>query len=267
MVGKSVHISGSRFRRLPNPCADTWTPRLNIASCLDEFASAIKDSSFGNHDLAEGIKMLFRNGQMDSYVLTNKKTLAYKVKAYLLENEGLEKIKSHQFIPVNEDRLSHIQIAQQNYDAALIDLLDSLHGAVQVVDFRLEELMDEVREVLSLHFATMLDDRQLLKEELASETKVNTIEKILVKFYFEKIYPVATQGAAEEASDKSTTDSASVNSTTTTLSPEVSDKKKAVWLALMFRMWAWLFLHDFNPEDKMIERSDFKNSRLPVYIG
>jgi len=26
-------------------------------------------------------------------------------------------------------------------------------------------------------------------------------------------------------------------------------------------------LHDFNPEDKMIERSDFMNNRLPIYIG
>jgi hypothetical protein len=32
-------------------------------------------------------------------------------------------------------------------------------------------------------------------------------------------------------------------------------------------MWSWLFLHDFNPEDRMIERSEFKDNRLPVYIG
>lgn len=164
-----------------------------------------------------------------------------------------------------------MQAAQQMYDTVLIDLLDSLDDAVQVVDYKLEDLMDEVREVLSSHFATMLDKRQLLEEELAKETKVNTKEQILVKFYFEKIYPAITQAPAEDVS-KHATNPGSTHSTgssnAATLSPVTSDKRSAVWLALNFKMWSWFFLHDFNFEDKMInERSEFKNSRLPVYIG
>jgi hypothetical protein len=45
MLGKSVHIPGSRFRRFPNPCAEPWTPGLDIAACLSAFCITLKDPS------------------------------------------------------------------------------------------------------------------------------------------------------------------------------------------------------------------------------
>lgn len=86
MVGKSVHLRGSRFRRLPNPCADAWTPGLDIAACLGEFAATIKDSDFGNHDLATEIKGLFQFGRMDALMLSHVRRAFHTLSILYLSN-------------------------------------------------------------------------------------------------------------------------------------------------------------------------------------
>lgn len=106
--------------------------------------------------------------------------------------------------------------------------------------------------------------------ELANATRENSKEKILMNFYFNKIFPAAVKASPQESGNQ-TSDSASSHSGIdidgTTLSPAIIQDRSAIWLGLMFKLWSWLFLHDFNPEDKMIERSDFMNNRLPIYIG
>jgi len=229
----------------------------------------MKTPDFGSHDLTKGVKGLFHEGRMEAVTLSSKHILAYTIRQYSTANTRLARAKTDYFRS-NEEKQIAIQEAQKMYDAALIELLDSLHEAVEAVDTRLETQLNDVREVIALHFATILDNRILLEQQLAAETKDNTREQILIKFYFDTVYPVVTQAPDDESSSTQATDAASIHSTASnapTLSPAVAEERRAVWLALMFRMWSWLFLHEFSPEDKMIERSEFYDSRLPVYIG
>ena len=160
----------------------------------------------------------------------------------------------------------------QDYTTRLLDLLDSLHWAVDRVDERLKDLVDNPQfdEVVALHFVAVLDQQPALNVELANAGD-NQKERILINFYFNNIYPAAVTGSAENVNGEQTSDSATTHSATgsdeATLSPPATEERSAIWLGLMFRMWACLFLYDFNSEDKMIERSEFKNNRLPVYIG
>lgn len=210
---------------------------------------------------------------MDALVLTNGQTLIQKIKKYSEAATRLadEKADRH-YYPENERQAAKDRAAQ-DYTTRLLDLLDSLHWAVERVDERLKDLVDkpEFGEVVALHLAAVLDQQPALNLELAKATGGNPKERILINFYLNTIYPAAVKGFAEEVSGKSTPDSRSSHSATgsdeATLSPTTTEERSAIWLGLMFRMWAWLFLHDFNPEDKMIERSEFKNNRLPVYIG
>jgi hypothetical protein len=274
MLAKSVHIPGSRFRRLPNPCADTWTPGLDIAACLSAFASNIESCpSLGSHILTTEIQELFQHGRMDALVLTNGQTLVQKIKAYSDAAIRLAEEKNDRNYYPEDERQAMKDQAAQNYNSRLLDLLDSLHWAVERVDERLRELVDKPKfcEVVALHLAAILDQQPALNIELANATKDNSKEKILMNFYVKNIYPAAVKESAEDVSGEQTPDSATshsaVSSNEVTLSPAITGERSAIWLGLMFRMWSWLFLHDFNTEDKMIERSEFKNNRLPVYIG
>lgn len=274
MLAKSVHIPGSKFRRLPNPCADNWTPGLDIAACLSAFASNIKFCpNLGSHILTTEIQELFQHRRMDALVLTNGQTLVQKIIAYSDAVTRLADEKADKIYYPEDERQAMKDQAAQNYNTRLLDLLDSLHWAVERVDERLKDLVDkpEFRDVLALHFAAIFDQQPALNAELANATRDNLKERILVNFYFNNIYPAAIKGLAEEDSGEQAADAVTLHSTTSsdevTLSPTITGEKGAIWLGLMFRMWSWLFLHDFNPEDRMIERTEFKNNRLPVYIG
>ena len=111
-----------------------------------------------------------------------------------------------------------------------------------------------------------------MKKDVAREAGDLPREKFLVDFYFDKIHSVISQAPTESSNYELIRDSGhsqfSTTSDTATLAgTRFSNERSAVWLALMFRMLSWFFLHDFNPEDRMIERTEFKNNRLPVYIG
>jgi hypothetical protein len=274
MLAKSVHILGSRFRRLPNPCADAWNPALDIAACLGAFATNIKECrSLGSHKLTTELQELFQHGRLDALVLAYGQTLDQKIKSYSVATTSLiESEKADRLYYPEEERQEMKEKAAREYNNRLVDLLDSLHWAVERVDERLKDLVDDPQfdEVVALHFAAVLDQQSALNVELANAGD-NQKEKILINFYFKNIYPAAVAGSAENASGEQTPDSATTHSATgsdeVTLSPAVTEERSAIWLGLMFRMWSWLFLHDFNPEDRMIERSEFKNNRLPVYIG
>jgi hypothetical protein len=275
MLAKSVHILGSRFRRLPNPCADAWNPGLDVAACLGAFAINIdKCPSLGSHTLTTELQELFQHGRMDALVLANGQTLVQKIKAYSVATTHLvESEKADSLYYPEEERQAMKDQAAQNYNIRLLDLLDSLHWAIERVDERLKDLVDNPQfdKVVALHFGAVLDQQLALNVELANATGDSPKERILIDFYFNNIYLAAVTGSAEKASGEQTPDSATTHSTTgsdeVTLSPTVTEERSAIWLGLMFRMWSWLFLHDFNPEDRMIERSEFKDNRLPVYIG
>lgn len=45
------------------------------------------------------------------------------------------------------------------------------------------------------------------------------------------------------------------------------ESRNTIWISLVFRMFCWLLLHDFDRADVNIVPSDLKGSRMPVYIG
>lgn len=278
MLAKSVHIPGSKFRRLPNPCKDAWNPDIDIAACLAAFASNMKDcASLGGHVLTTEIQDLFQHRPADAFVLNVPQTqsLVQKIKAYSDAATTLANEKADKYLyPQEEERQVMKDRAARDYNARLLVLLDSLHLAVEMVDERLKELVGKPQfgEVLALHLAAVLDQQNALNTELATATGDNPKEKILINFYVNNIYPAAVKEPSEPASGTQTPDSGTSQSARggddATLSPSTTtEERSAIWFGLMFKLWSWLFLHNFNPEDTMIERSEFKNNRLPIYIG
>jgi hypothetical protein len=245
---------------------------------LAAFACKLKDCpSLGNHILTEELQELFQHKPVDALVLNNPQTqtLLQKIKAYsdaatCLANEKADK----HYYAQEEDRQTSKDRAAEQHNTRLLVLLDSLHLAVEMVDERLKDLVGKPQfgEVLALHLAAVLDQQNTLNLELANATGDNPKEKILINFYLNNIFPAAVKEPVEAVSGTQTPDSAtsqSAGSDEATLSPATTtnEERSAIWLGLMFKMWSWLFLHDFSPEDKMIERSEFKNNRLPIYIG
>lgn len=282
MLARPLHIRGSRFRRLPNPCADAWTPGLNMAACLNEFAESIEANaaSLGQHGLTSSVRTLFQNGKIDSWTTPNQRTLIRTIKIYFDAVKRLADAQTQKFYPLTETpmldpRQAELEQATSNYEIALVEMLDSLHEAILEIDLQLEDLLvtSDVRGVVASHFTAVLDQQDALKTYLTNAVGENAKETALVKFYFKNIHAAVATEPAEENRTRTTADSASSTSASTaasdavTLSPKFSDERSAIWLGLTFRMWAWLFLHDFNPEDRMIERSELKNNRLPVYIS
>lgn len=283
MVAGSVHLTGSRFRRLPTPCAANWTPGLDFASCLSYFATAIENSTtIGSHALAEELRSVFKNGRLGTLLLSNGQTLREKLSSYSSAKTTLAaEQKGTMYWP--SDYPQRLQEAKDRYDNELLDLLDSLHWIIEWIDERLKDNIRAVKEVLALHFAAVFDNQQALNTHLTQYSnddpkedpkedpkdssndnprgnennshKYNPKEKILIDFYFGKIHSNVTKEVPEEGSEDPGPD------------PGDRDQRSAIWVALVFRMLAWLVLHDFNPEDSMIERSEFMNSRLPMYIG
>lgn len=273
-MGKSVHIPGSRFRRLPNPCAEAWIPGLDPGICLNAFATKVKEhTALGDHDLTTELRDLFGSTGVDGMSLTQDvEPLSRKIRTYCAAHENLQNENAEKFFCAAGERETRKHEAAQSYDVALLDLLDALHNIMKRIDLMLEGLMGEVREVVASHFATLFDSRAELKKDVAHEAGDLSREKFLVDFYFDKIHSVISQAPTASSSDESIRDSGhsqfSTTSDAATLAgTRFSNERSAVWLALMFRMLSWFFLHDFNPEDRMIERTEFKNNRLPVYIG
>jgi hypothetical protein len=273
MVAKSVHIPGSRFRRLPNPCAATWNPNLNMIDCLLALSQQLKSPdgpSLGDHQLRNEIQDLFTNGHLE------KINLDKRIQTYMRANKDKNDPRERAAWAHSADaeRAAHEQLVEENYDTAHRDLLDSLHDNVLSIDRKLEDMIDDVREVLACHFNATSKLHRELEDLLASATLDNTKEKILINFYFAAVLPQVTAGlpaSAASTPQRSTTlkpPSITVTSSnSSTLGANAADTRSAVWLALMFKMCSWLFLHDFNSYDRMIERSEFSDNRLPVYIG
>ena len=248
MTARSCHIRGSRFRRLPNPCGDAPSCTIRAAVCLQELAAIItRSDDLGSDPLTQEIKNAFVYGRFDSLSSLDRegRPLNELIENHLSAETGVQKKAVNGYA-------ASLQNAEETYVADHVALMDALHTASDKMDHRLarEAMHEHLRSVITAHFSTVLGQRPGLQAHLARSTSV---EKDLVEFYFENVRPaVVRPGATRVTLGKMS-------------APEA--QRSAVWLALMFRMWSWMVLHEFNPADKMIERTEFMNSRLPVYIG
>jgi hypothetical protein len=267
-----MHLPRSRFRRLPNPCAATWNPNLNVIEFLLAFSRNIKNSHYlGDHQLVKELQGLFTNARFDSVGLDNR------MDEYIRAHTDSVNIQRREWdYAPGREREAYQQQVSERYNTAHRELLDSLDDHIQSINSKLKDMLDDVREVLTCHFisTSRSETRQELETQLAGESLVNTKEKILIDCYFNNVLPEVAQGLPDSSAGTPQRSSSLrppsitvTESDASTLANTGSDTRSAVWLVLMFKMCSWLFLHDFHPEDRMIERSEFRDNRLPVYIG
>ncbi|KAH8896721.1 hypothetical protein GQ53DRAFT_838246 [Thozetella sp. PMI_491] len=261
MVAKSFHIPGSRFRRLPNPCGDAPPQDLRVA-CLDMLAAIIRSQSrLGTDILTQQIKNAFEHGRLDGAAALDPAeghTLEQLIQEYKTVNINSENEKRSRFYGGEKSEYD----AELRHGDALLHLLDGLHNTIRGLDEILNESStgETMRTVITLHFRTIFRKHDELWATVAQG--VGTKEERLVRFYFDSVWPDVvgrTTGDSEIITEDPGVSRSAESST-------FDVQKSRVWLALMFRMWSWLFVHDFDSLDRMIERSKYQNSRLPVYI-
>jgi len=146
MIAKSCHIHGSRFRRLPNPCADPPPRTLKMAVCLREFAFNLRKSS-----IALGTDVLTL--ELQTGMLPDGRSLEQLIESYLSAKAAFERA-GRSFIPF-EERENVRRAAEYNHDKAIVELMDALHFVLGRIDERLrsDEMREGVRSVITAHFA------------------------------------------------------------------------------------------------------------------
>ncbi len=255
MVANSVHIKGSKFRRWPNPCGDTIPHSLDFIAGLTLFTARIKADP-GTDDLTSDLKNLLGHGKSNSTPLADdKRTLQELIEEYNTAHTDVA--RKGYALP------EEIAQRKKRLEKANVDLLDGLHETSKTVDKLLTppHMMEEVHQVLTLHFTTMLSNRKALSDKLAQGALK---EQILEEFYFTHVRPVVLR----QDPTNSASPAASTSSSGEIKAAEMAEiRKGAVWLALMFKLWSWFVLHDFNHTDTMIERTEYQDNRLAVYIG
>ncbi len=71
-----------------------------------------------------------------------------------------------------------------------------------------------------------------------------------MSFYFDTVRPQVVKQSKSSGSPSDSSAASTVQSSgDENLTPDEM-QRSAVWLALVFRMFAWLFLHTFNPLDR-----------------
>jgi len=239
MVADSVHIKGSLFRRLPNPCADAPPRGLNFALCLKAFGEQLKTQT-SDEPLTGQLKSAFED-------IKDGQTLKEMISAFMDATERLREENSETVYAPDINRDSLKETAQNQHRDALLRLMDALHATSKSVDRRLKlDHSKELSKVIILHFRSLFKRSEEFER---SVNEANSREEWMIEFYFVHLRPV----------DKNVADWEPTGMT--------EKQRNAIWLALMFKMFSWLFLHDFNPVDRMKERTEFQNSRLPIYIG
>jgi len=206
--------------------------------------------------ILDKIQSIFFGKDLQSSVIQRgKRPLAQKLRSYSNSKKEFEDFEHGNLVWPGD-----YWQTKKELEALFLELLDGLHCAIECVD---ELLLNKiqvhagmaVKEVLALHLAAIFDHQQELNGQLAQCLPENPEEKILINFYFDKIHPTVVEGVQGEKGDSLSWRGGTVGETS------------AIWVALVFRMLAWLVLHDFDPKDTMIERSEFMNNVLPVYIG
>lgn len=244
---------------------------------MRRFGVLVRQSiGLGTDPLTHELQNAFEHGRFDGLATLDPlrdrgHTLEQLIEDFITTKAGL-KDPDRMFYPSNEERDTARKTAEGRYNNALLHLMDALHSASDRAGQRLthKDVCEDVRAVITAHFIALYDKRTELQKRLAG---AGSIEEELVDFYFEHIRPSvltkdgdhATLGSA--ASTVSTAASVGADPRAGTALSKEEAQRSAVWLALVFRMFAWLFLHEFNPKDRMIERTEYMNSRLPVYIG
>lgn len=126
-----------------------------------------------------------------------------------------------------------------------IEVREKIHDALDfMTDFLLETRQAEVLKVLVAHLDEVTKVLVVVNSPLNSIVSVHK-EEPLLDYYFDAILPKVV-GIGTEAEE---------------------EKRRLIWVSLIFRMLCWFLLHDWNKDDKCEVPPDLKGSRMPVFIG
>lgn len=78
--------------------------------------------------------------------------------------------------------------------------------------------------------------------------------------------PAITPTVTCRSADMETHRTLPVSPNTTQPGMPTQEDVEAIWCTLIFRMFCWLQLHDFDKKDKQSGKSELRGSRLPVFI-
>ncbi|KAL3428310.1 modin [Phlyctema vagabunda] len=130
---------------------------------------------------------------------------------------------------------------------------EAIHDAIDDVDKYLLGL--EQKDVLDVVVAHLEEVMEVLENPTS---QLNTIvlsnkEEPFVRFYFNEIFPKVINRRVREEDPPTT--------------PKKKNQRSDIWVTLIFRMFCWLLLHDFDSKDTKIVPADLEGSRMPIYIG
>lgn len=166
--------------------------------------------------------------------------------------------------------LIHRQFAEDRFSDAVLsgvidlDVREAAHTALDEISehFNAHIRQSELRSVLAGHISEILRASNQLEIALNYDDESGAKEERLMKLYFKSFRKTVTTFTRVG---------------TLTILPEGSPAvprsetqqhdRSALWLALVFRMWCWFLLHNFDEADRMIVPSQFLGSRYPVFIG
>jgi hypothetical protein len=139
-------------------------------------------------------------------------------------------------------------------------LLDMLHDTLNSLDQMLFNMLQDLPEVITSHFAIRFS-KDITQHTNDARGEEGSKEIKMMDVYFNKILPNVVRPSPDNPFNYKR-----IGLLTQPLS-EAEAQRSAIWIMLMFRMWAWLILHDFNPLDRMIERTKYMNSRKHIFIA
>lgn len=161
-----------------------------------------------------------------------------------------------------------------------IQAREAIHDAIDNVDKYLLEEVDQalILGVLVSHLKAVMDELDNAESVLNSIVLSNK-EEPLVNFYFKEIFQSVMKSKVNPA-DRSPlynagNDQADLHDSRKESGPRLprdptkheKERRGEVWITLVFRMFCWLLLHDFDHKDTKIVPSDLKGSRMPIFIG
>jgi hypothetical protein len=133
-----------------------------------------------------------------------------------------------------------------------LEVREAIHDAIdERTDYLLSLSQQAVLSVLVAHLTKVMEILDDPNSPLNTIVLANK-EDSLLNEYFHEIRPSVI---------------GNLDSNKKPLTRDQKEQRNTIWISLMFRMFCWLLVHDFDKADIKIVPSDLKGSRMPVYIG
>ncbi|QSZ28913.1 hypothetical protein DSL72_003419 [Monilinia vaccinii-corymbosi] len=190
---------------------------------------------------------LKKTGKKPAWTITKLMAVFQEKLVGLSEHESdAEKYTKKQKISMITERWQEIMALGciDEYNLS-IEAREKIHDALDgMTDFLLETRQADVLEVLVAHLDEVTQVLVVTNSPLNSIVSAHK-EEPLLDYYFDTILPKVVG---------------------TAVGPE-KEKRRLIWVCLMFRMLCWFLLHDWSKDDKCGVPPDLKGSRMPVFIG